>query len=433
MKSITVGFLLVVAAVLQAQRSEVPSGSISGRVVPEYTRLGVGLARYAYDDSGELVLANAAETRTSTEIGRFGEFTFDKVEPGEYYLYANPFGLAAPKGEVLPLTFFPGVQDLAGATKIDVAPGAKVRLADLNFFPTPAAQVRIHVIDATGKPGLRKQCMTISWKPRGLGSDMTNGLNACGPKELTTFSLAPLGPGTYDMHAGWQQQGASGPTLGAAVSVDVRNIDLDVDVVVSLARISGRIQIEEPDGSLRPASGLKISLRPKRIGPTEWADIAADGSFLVENVGRNDYIVEFTGLPPNGYVARLTEHEHDLLREGLEVRSTNLEIEGVVSLAGGTLTGIITTKRSERAAGVIVALVPDLPDRTSYRTTTTNPNGEFSIPAIAPGSYRLFAWPKLNGAAYRNAEFMKAFAGRGTEVLIRRNTRSTADATLIED
>jgi hypothetical protein len=435
MKSIMIGtLLLVVTITLHGQESSAP-GSISGRVVPEYTRLGVGLAHYAYDDSGELILVNSATTRTSTEIGKFGEFTFDNVEPGEYYLYANPFGLAAPKGEVLPLTFHPGVQDLAGATKIVLAPGEKLRVPDLNLFSTPASAIRIHLIDATGNPDLKKACVAINWRLRGLGSDLTSGMNVCGPKELTTVTMAPMGPGTYDLHAGWQPRGSPDTPQGAAASIDVRNIDLDVDIVVSLVRVSGRIQIEESDGSLRPAAGLQVRLIPKRIGQAEQADIAPDGSFRLENVGRNDYVVEFTRLPPDAYVARLTEDSHDLLQEGLEVRSANLEIDGVVSLAGGSLAGTITTSGTERAVGAVVALVPDLPGRTSYlyRATTTNANGEFSIPAIAPGSYHLFAWPKLNGAAYKNADFMKAYEGRGTEVVIQRNARSTAHATLLEN
>jgi hypothetical protein len=41
-----------------------------------------------------------------------------------------------------------------------------------------------------------------------------------------------------------------------------------------------------------------------------------------------------------------------------------------------------------------------------------------------PGSYQLFAWSRLNGAAYKNAEFMKHYQGRGVPIVVAGNSRN---------
>ena len=101
MKAIAVGIFLILTAVPpQTPQPTRTTGSVAGRVVPEYTRLRVALARYEYDENGELRLRNVDTVPTSSDIGKFGEYRYTNVEPGEYYVYVNPAGLAAPKGDV---------------------------------------------------------------------------------------------------------------------------------------------------------------------------------------------------------------------------------------------------------------------------------------------------------------------------------------------
>ena len=59
-----------------------------------------------------------------------------------------------------------------------------------------------------------------------------------------------------------------------------------------------------------------------------------------------------------------------------------------------------------------------------------DPNGRFEIHGIAPGSYKLFAWPELEGAAYRNADFMQEFEQRGKPVKIQKRDRVSTDLTV---
>jgi hypothetical protein len=82
----------------------------------------------------------------------------------------------------------------------------------------------------------------------------------------------------------------------------------------------------------------------------------------------------------------------------------------------------------------VVAILPDPPLRAAgplYRASQTDVNGKFTLRGISPGSYRLFAWSEIDGAAYRNAEFMKAFEERGTPVRIENGQRLSLDITAL--
>ena len=81
----------------------------------------------------------------------------------------------------------------------------------------------------------------------------------------------------------------------------------------------------------------------------------------------------------------------------------------------------------------VVALVPDAPLRNAgllYRSGTTDINGKYQLRGVAPGSYKIFAWTELEGAAYRNAEFMQRFDTTGTSVRIDKAGLVSADVTV---
>jgi len=157
---------------------------------------------------------------------------------------------------------------------------------------------------------------------------------------------------------------------------------------------------------------------------------AADGSFSQESLSSGYYAVEFDNLPIDAYIAELTEAQRNVLADGLEIRSTDLQLNGVISLRGGSVEGKI-----QKGAGAVVVLVPEakLPtDGRQHHVISANQNGEFSIRGIAPGSYRFFAWSKLDGAAYKNPDFMKDYGGRGILVVVAKGQRVDVEATLLD-
>jgi len=66
------------------------------------------------------------------------------------------------------------------------------------------------------------------------------------------------------------------------------------------------------------------------------------------------------------------------------------------------------------------------------RSGITDFKGAFELSGVAPGSYQVFAWPDLNGAAYRNAEFMKKYEGKGQAIKLEKASRVSIDLTALD-
>ena len=88
--------------------------------------------------------------------------------------------------------------------------------------------------------------------------------------------------------------------------------------------------------------------------------------------------------------------------------------------------------RDELAVGACDALMPDDRGQKALMISrNTDANGVFEIKA-APGSYHLYAWMELDGAAYRNEEFMKKCDDRGTAVRIDKDGKVLDNPPLTE-
>jgi hypothetical protein len=79
-------------------------------------------------------------------------------------------------------------------------------------------------------------------------------------------------------------------------------------------------------------------------------------------------------------------------------------------------------------------LVPSssLRQQTSlYQTTQTNAEGHFTFENIPPGSYKVFAWEDVEPLAWLDADFIRNFESRSTDVLIRESAKESVEMTLI--
>jgi len=78
--------------------------------------------------------------------------------------------------------------------------------------------------------------------------------------------------------------------------------------------------------------------------------------------------------------------------------------------------------------------VPDEPRRTHwrfYKDGHTDQYGRFTIKALAPGRYKLFAWEDVEEGAYQDPDFIRKFEPLGEAVVIRENSHESAQLKLI--
>jgi hypothetical protein len=160
--------------------------------------------------------------------------------------------------------------------------------------------------------------------------------------------------------------------------------------------------------------------------------VAGDTHQLFQNEAiQGLYRLELPSMPLDSFVLSATAGGQDVLRDGLRVYG-DIELEVVLATPGATIAGVVRGGKGVKLSDAVVALVPDGPLRNAghlYRTGISDVNGNFELRGIAPGSYHLFAWPELEGAAYRNAEFMKEFDERGKAILIEKGARISMDVT----
>jgi hypothetical protein len=104
----------------------------------------------------------------------------------------------------------------------------------------------------------------------------------------------------------------------------------------------------------------------------------------------------------------------------------------VLRSPGGVVEGIVRGAKGEKLSDAVVVLVPDAPLRSAdvlYRSVISDVSGRYQLRGVAPGSYHLFAWTELEGAAYRNEQFLKEFEEKSRAVRIEMAELVSADVT----
>lgn len=391
---------------------------ITGRVVTAEgqpivgTAGSVSLLRYSYGNDGKRDLryvpgVPAGTTGALLRTNDQGEFRFYDVPPGEYYLCAIGGGSLVIGGPIR--SCFPGPREEAKAIPIRVNSGDEQRLGTLSMLPRPkGVEVKLRV--------------------SGLGESDRRSVRFVDPV-VEMSSLNSINPGViaFSVMPGRYETVVTTDTFTnlryAFVELDAANSTFDQEVILKPApRIAVKLLIENAAGERVAApQSIRCSLRSRFGSPSCRQAQALPGT----------YELDLQDLPYDAYVLSAKAGDRDFLAEGLNI-SRDTEMEVVLAAPGAVVEGTVRAAAGNSLGNATVALVPDAPYRRSwvrYRSVVTDPGGKFEIHGIAPGTYKLFAWPELEGAAYRNAEFMKEFEERGKPVKLEKGARQTLDLT----
>jgi hypothetical protein len=243
-----------------------------------------------------------------------------------------------------------------------------------------------------------------------------------------TARTVELGPGEYDFVVGL----ATRDELfygRATFSVGDAAMEHEVRLIPGL-RAMGTVTLQDDAaGSLLNPPGVKCTLYSderyrQSIDPLDRGCLG--GLYSPAN-----YELELTGVPPDTYVESANAGGEDILSKSFQLRG-NTQVDVVLRSPGGVLEGVVNTADGERLANAVVALVPDSTLRATgllFKSIVTDINGRYRLGGIAPGSYQLFAWTELEGAAYRNPDFIKEFEGKGIPVKVEHGSRGTLNIT----
>ena len=371
-----------------------------------------------------------------------GEFRFAELSPGAYKVMTmetldrDPVNAApAPQLFGFPSTCFPGVDDFAAASVIQLIAGQTVQ-ADIPLSRQPYFKIQVPVLNPQANQAANVSVVRQG-RP-GPGYSL-----AYSPETHQVEGLLPNGTYNIEMitYGSVQESGAvritvagaavEGPALtliaAGSVPVNVRE-EFTSTTDPNLGRFGPQ--------SRGPSAYLGLWLEPledfsqrggNALRPT--GNSGGASPLFIENVQPGRYWVRFAAT--RGYVQSLTSGGVDLMHEPLVVSgAAHAPIEVVMRDDAAMLDGTIMSEDSAQRATdgsvgsnrttlAYIYCVP-LPDSDGqFAQFSASTDGSFASPPLAPGAYRVLAFahprPML---PYRDADAMRTYETQGTVVTL---------------
>jgi hypothetical protein len=389
-------------------------------------------------------------------------------------------------------TFYPSATDLAAALTVTLRPGDDLTGIDILLRRAIGSKISGRVVSQLPAAAAVASFATLTLLPRdrNLPADprFSGGLRV----EMAipgngTFEILNVPPGAYDLYAslpdptGWgpmQPPGsAQQPLAYGRTSIDVRGGDVD-GVLVSVhsgVDVKGRVLVNGTTANVLDAVTLSLQPLDSSAGIAVYSEvgrfqplISPDGSFTFPAVPEAKYRLhaeiatifraadvgvvptaqpattvtpalqgEASPMAPrNTYVEDVRLGGSSIYNDGIDIgTSVPGSIEILINTNGGEIRGtVVLTGQQPVPAGTTVVLVPALNRRQNpalYKTASTSTQGTFSIRAIPPGIYKLFAFERIPAGAHLNTDFMKAYEDRGVSITVSAGAVLSQAVTLI--
>jgi hypothetical protein len=406
----------------------IPYGTISGVMVDEdgdpIRNLPVAAMAWRYTSNGR----ELSEVRTAT-TNDLGEYRIFDVPAGKYFVKINPQRLGLNHTDTersFAPVFYPGVLQVSGATMQELTPGQQLRGINFNLRNTRFATIRGQVI---GPPGASLNAGLLIAMDGG-SSSTGGGTNGDGQ-----FTFHGVPPGPIYVTGGYSIAGQRYDTM---VEVDVGSSDISglelrpvapMDVIGSV-RIAG-------ESTVKP-SQISVSLEGPSAGhnQTSGATVRDDGAMLFHLISAGRYRVNI-GHNQNLYIRSVqwgTQDITDLPLDLLGGVPARTELSIMLGADAGQIEGIVTTEKSEPADSATVTLVPmgSHRSRPFYKTVATDSAGHFTVRGIAPGSYKLFAWDRVDAnAVMYDPEFLRPYEALGEAIEVRSSDKKVLELKVI--
>jgi Carboxypeptidase regulatory-like domain len=378
----------------------------------------------------------------SAQTNEEGEFRLAGLKPGRYYLQAGPRrqttwigapGQRAREAAYRPV-FYPGVNDLAAASPIDVSPGQQVE-ADLSLMPDPVFRIAGTVLGLppdqnAGEVWPRIQILSRSHNivAMPVGEESGNEFHAkvpAGSYILRDIVDTPQGRYLGDIPINVQSD-LTGVNLVVAPAPAIK-VEITVQRTHAIKVPSGQAMpgMEQVNVRLREQGG-NLPSRDNFVSVSNRRDMQN----TITNLEPGVYAVEVDAASNDFYVESAQCGTTDLLRDNLTLgQGPAAPMQIVLRDDGGTVSGKVVTD-SGRAREASVLIVPDRAPR-NVKTVGTGSGGEFHSQQLAPGDYTLLAFERRSGIEYANPEVLNTYLSYATHVSVTANGESKVNVNLI--
>jgi Carboxypeptidase regulatory-like domain len=318
---------------------------------------------------------------------------------------------------------------------------------DIRLRTTPAFQVKGKISGTVAGHPL-DQCRVAIAGAYAPGSGGSSGYSGFRPSIFVAkdgtfdFKDIHIAPGSYFLVA-WCYQGWTQEIL-ARQPLTVRDRDID-DAVVNLqplVDLHGTVAIEGQPGvdfsahsdanpPLTTTMGVGLTFRNHPHGTNGLtARIQSDGSFTISGIAPGTWNLSVGGTPGT-YVKSIRLGSREVSANDIQIDATTAAtpLQITLSAAMSAITGMVQTAGGAPLVSSVVTIV-SVPHEPGSRTmmTGSDRNGRFTIPVIAPGTYRVFAWEDPDTAQRYNADDLAQFQNQSATVTVKEN--ETGQVTL---
>jgi beta-lactamase regulating signal transducer with metallopeptidase domain len=441
-----------------------PGATISGRLRDEaglpMTNATVQAFTVDYNN-GVPALRAAADNKTDDR----GQYNLFWLPPGDYIIaYTHPttsvVGAQSALQQVIGM-FYPGTPSVTNAIPVSVKIGDNIEGIDFSnrnvkpvkisgsvstTLPPPQANAAAAGGRAAPAP-VRSAVLMLLQRDTTLPDDVgarqvgTVVMGTVGAKGDFEISVAP---GAYDLYARIPTPGGViGNTFGRT-PIDVRDdaikgVNIDVHAAVPGG---GTVTV---NGAAPGQSSIKVLLRSDDSGAKLPAyaqnlmqrvqPVNAEGNFSFPVLFVGHYSVAVEGLGPGMYVADVRQGAASVIDSGIQVTAEPPQpLQVVIKTDSGTLQGTVLDFEKRPATDTTVVIVPPenrRQNRLLYWTATTDASGKFTIQGIAPGNYKVFAWPNLPPGIQFNPKFITKYEASGRSISVGPSATLNADLTAI--
>jgi len=362
-----------------------------------------------------------------------GEFRIGGILPGRYYLSAN--AQYSPASEIRPevsvgdqqpdlvmgRTWYPDAARMAGARPLEVRPGAEIGGIALQINTTAAAVVHGRIEAPDGING-GFQIHLIADDEGDGGVPETRSAFSPGGE----FYLDRVPPGRYRVLV----KPTENDEYQGMDEVDLQPGPQDLVLNVRKgARLAGHLELQGvPPGdsahytvTLIPGSSPTVSLR--RLTAT----VEADGTFQFPAVAPGVWDIGVHPIPKGGFVKSMLLGSKDVLTEEMNITDdSSVPLSIVISGRGGVISGAVRMPQDPIAdlagrSSPVILLTPTgkLADVESFvMVKPAEEGGRYEIRGVTPGSYKVYAFDRMEQGAAHDRDFRARVDSLGKPVEI---------------
>lgn len=391
----------------------VPEAVIAGHVTDARGEPMEGVRIKVYHSrivQGRRSWQGVAEDSTDDE----GAFRAAELEAGQYYIavytdytraqFLNVLSPKSPRRGYRAILYYP--DNRSDISTLEISPGQHIDVP-IALSEEPVFQVSGRVAGDTAEQEMKIN--VVNDRGDEFVSDTTIESDGA-------FTIRGLAAGTYTISSGFVKSVTERWLAEATIHVagDVKGLQLRPFQTTSIP-INLTTEFTNRDVGWRGRFNLQALVWPvdeRNAAGKPKPQLTYDGNSLVlVNLTPGTYSVQFTS--PFGYVASAKCGSTDLLRENLVIPAGAAlpPIEVVLRNDIGTLTG--STQGVDWTTVVVASDIPNAPPQTSQVPGQST----FSL-ALAPGSYKVYAFSFRKEVEYTNPAVLEHYASKAAQVTV---------------